>query len=292
MNKSKMSFEKFSSIYSYKKENGSYTISYARTLKKEMIIPSFVVHPDYQEPIPVRTISGFNLSQNDIVESVIVSEGIRFVETGAFKNCVNLKSIELPKKSLVSIGIDVFANTAYYNNKSNWEITSNYKALYVGNILVEVKANKDELFTLCVRNNTRMISSAVFLLVRKNLYSVTLPTSVEIIDDYAFEGCYNLVSVRNSSSIKRIGTEAFANTGLREIDFLDNVKIIGNRAFYNCKAKGLYFENKICSINEANEPFKDTNINTIFFGAEKWSVPDEDFLYNLINEKYEEQNNV
>jgi hypothetical protein len=134
-----------------------------------------------------------------------------------------------------------------------------------------------------------MISSSAFILARKNLYSVTLPASVKIIDDYAFEGCRSLVYIRNSSSIKRIGTEAFANTGLREIDFLDNVKIIGNRAFYNCKANGLYFENKICLINKANEPFKYTNINTVFFGAEKWSIPDEDFLYDLIDEKYEEQ---
>ena len=291
MDKPKMSFEEFSSLYAYKKENGSYTISYVRVSKKEMIIPSFVVHPDYQEPIPVRTISGFNLSQNDIVESVIVSEGIRFIETGAFKNCVNLKNIELPKKSLVSIGIAVFTNTAYYNNESNWEITSDYKALYVGNVLIEVRSNED-LFTICVKKNTRVISSSAFIPVRKNLYSVTLPTSVEIIDDYAFDGCHSLVSIINSSSIKRIGTEAFANTGLWEIDFLDNVKTIGTRAFSNCKAKGLYFEDKICSVNEANEPFKDTNINTIFFGAEKWSIPDEDFLYDLIDEKYEEQNNV
>lgn len=292
MDKSKMSFEEFSSLYGYKKENGSYTISDVRAPKKEIIIPSFVVHPDYQEPIPVRTISALILYENDILESVIISEGIRFIETGAFKDCVNLKNIELPKKSLVSIGSGVFTNTAYYNNKSNWEITSNYKALYVGNNLIEVEANKDELFALCVRNNTRIISSSASRLVTKNLYSVTLPTSVKIIDDYAFKGCHSLVSIRNSSSIKRIGIEAFANTGLREIDFLDNVKIIGTSAFSKCKAKRLCFENKICSVNEANEPFKDTNINTIFFGAEKWSIPDEDFLYDLIDEKYEEQNNV
>ena len=38
MDKSKMSFEEFSSLYAYKKENGSYTISYVRAPKKEMII--------------------------------------------------------------------------------------------------------------------------------------------------------------------------------------------------------------------------------------------------------------
>ena len=63
---------------------------------------------------------------------------------------------------------------------------------------------------------------------------VTIPTSVSIIGEGAFEGCNGLKSVTIPSSVTKIEDHAFAGTGIKEIKIPDSVTFLGNAVFRDC----------------------------------------------------------
>ena len=69
----------------------------------------------------------------------------------------------------------------------------------------------------------------------KPLSSITLPPNLESITSNAFQDCENLTSVTFPSTLKTIGDYAFENTSLSAITIPTNVTSIGEQAFSNCK---------------------------------------------------------
>ncbi len=62
-------------------------------------------------------------------------------------------------------------------------------------------------------------------------------TGLTEIDDYAFEGCTRLSSIKLPKGLKRIGTNAFANCRmLKTLQLPDNLIEIGDSAFLGCRA--------------------------------------------------------
>ena len=65
--------------------------------------------------------------------------------------------------------------------------------------------------------------------------SITLPDSINIIDDWAFRNSAGLMKITISNGVTNIGLEAFAYcTGLNEIILPDSISIIGGSAFEGC----------------------------------------------------------
>ena len=58
--------------------------------------------------------------------------------------------------------------------------------------------------------------------------------SANTLGNYLFYDCYNLISIRMPESATKIGSNAFARTGLLEAIIPDNVSSIGNDAFAYC----------------------------------------------------------
>lgn len=50
----------------------------------------------------------------------------------------------------------------------------------------------------------------------------------------AFKGCENLRHVQLPNGLEKIGVDGFNSSGLEEIVFPPNVKIVCPRAFYGC----------------------------------------------------------
>jgi hypothetical protein len=68
-----------------------------------------------------------------------------------------------------------------------------------------------------------------------NLTRVTIPDSVEVIDDGSFECCSGLTSIEIPDSVTSIGDSAFGNcSGLTTISIGRNVASIGEEAFWGC----------------------------------------------------------
>ena len=74
----------------------------------------------------------------------------------------------------------------------------------------------------------------------KNLETVVLPDSLEVIEDYAFSGCKNLTKVYFSDNLKSIGKYAFYKTGVKQFTIPETLKNIGMYAFYGTNLKKVY----------------------------------------------------
>ena len=99
---------------------------------------------------------------------------------------------------------------------------------------------------------------------RKNLRSVTIPTSVKNISESAFKGCTSMAEIAPREGLVEIGTSAFAGcTALVGVTLPYTVEKIGADAFFGCYAlKNVY----VTDVDEwCNISFADAEANPLFF---------------------------
>lgn len=183
------------------------------------------------------TIIGENLfSKCENLKNVNIPSKVTEIENGAFENCKSLSTITIPNSvtsisysvfsgctnlanitmpnNLKSIGGSVFDDTAYYNNKSNWD----NQVLYLDKYLVAVD---EKISGDCViKNGTKLICDGAF----SNCYELTgatIPNSITVLPSSAFE-CSGIVNVTIPSSVIKIDVGAFGSCG-----DLENVYYLG-----------------------------------------------------------------
>ena len=148
-------------------------------------------------PSSIKTVGGGAFSSNEYIESVTISDSVTEIGHQVFMGCINLKRVTLPKR---------------------------------------VKSFGSGLFISC-----------------ENLERVVLPEGIDTIPGGikgggTFLGCKKLLTVTIPSSVKRIGEFAFGNCeSLKSITIPSGVKSIGEYAFYGCK--GLADKNGFVIVN-------------------------------------------
>lgn len=137
-------------------------------------------------PASVNLIEDSSFINCTSLKEVSLLNDVLVIFDKAFDGCTQLEKINMPGTSCL-LNKDVFDNTAFYNNKSNWE----NGVLYVGNCLVTAKDIKN---TYKVKEGTTTIASFAF---ENNIAmtDVILPDSITHIGYLAFEGCEALKSV-------------------------------------------------------------------------------------------------
>lgn len=65
---------------------------------------------------------------------------------------------------------------------------------------------------------------------------ITLPATIEVFGNSAFNGATNLSSINLPAGLKVIGDYAFSSTALTSLDIPASVEEIGNSAFFTCKS--------------------------------------------------------
>ena len=89
-----------------------------------------------------------------------------------------------------------------------------------------------------------------------------VPEGVEEIGDQAFYGRSALTDISFPTTLRRIGEQAFAYTGIRSVAFGENLREIGRRAFRGCeKLSSALFPEGLEEIGE--EAFRDSPISTV-----------------------------
>lgn len=114
---------------------------------------------------------------------------------------------------------------------------------------------RNKVKTLIFKNGVTSIGSHSFMRM-DNLTDVQMCETLNIIEDYAFAGDENLISIRVTA--KNIGQLAFVYCNeLTEITITDNVEIISSRAFYDTKINAITIPSSVYKIS--NGAFENMN---------------------------------
>jgi hypothetical protein len=175
---------------------------------------------------------------------------LKTIAEGSFADCKELVTIDFADSTPTLIGAKAFYNCT---NLQNLVIPPSVR--WIGEDAFSLCSS---LGTLDIPNSVQVIGSCAFVrcnlreinfeegcqlkTIRQHTFennaieSITLPKSIESIEDYAFFGCRNLMNVRFSGKkVTTIGDYAFCNCKkLEQIEIPESVTTIGTHAFFEC----------------------------------------------------------
>ncbi len=174
-------------------------------------------------PNRVKTIC-YGAFKNSDIESVIIPDSVTNIQGGAFIDCANLQTVEIPP-SVKEIGMEAFEHTPWLENQKD-------EFVIVGdNILI--KSNSTGA-NVAIPSGVRAIAYDIFK-NNDNITALTIPNTVTHIFAGAFESSYTITSVKIPSSVVEIGYEAFSYTTWYE-NLKDDFTIVGDGILLKCLA--------------------------------------------------------
>ncbi len=138
-----------------------------------------------------------------------IPNGVTSIGTRAFNYCQSLNTVSLPD-SVTNIGASAFKNTAFYDNKSNWE----NGVLYIDNHLIEVTALLSESFE--IPDGIKTIATSAFgnfVTDFTILTDIIIPNSVENIGYNSFDMCSSLTTVYYTGTADQWAEITISETG-------------------------------------------------------------------------------
>ena len=208
--------------------NSAHNLYIGDTLVTDLIIPSTI--PEVKD---------FAFDGAECITSVDVSASR--IGSNAFRNCSNMTSATIGN-SVTSIGGGAFFQCSIMESL-------NFNATNCTS-MEEPFLYCPALTTIIIGNNVTNIPYSAFC--GCNITSVTIPSSVTNIGDYAFKNCRRLTTINfnatNCNSMERsVWNEC---SSLSTLNIGDNVTRVPDNAFYNCSglAGTLFLPNSITSI--------------------------------------------
>ena len=199
--------------------------------------------------------------------SVTIPEGVASIGNYAFYDCSKLNTVYYGGEnnaawSEITMGTEntyLTSSTVYYYSEADpgtaymhWRFVDGKPAVWN----TQMSATPGLSFTLISNNTAYSVSkgtaTAPDVIIQSiyaglpvtaiqsfenyySLASITIPSSITSIGDYAFSGCSGLTSVTIPSSVKSIGNGAFQYcSGLTSVTIPSSVTSIGNGAFQYC----------------------------------------------------------
>ena len=204
----------------------SLTLTYCNSENTKITIPAtaYVDGADYK----VTAISSGALNGCSKMEKLVIGENINYIESNAFQNCANLKTVDLSNaKSFTYISDYAFANSKISRIEIPSWITS------IGNYAFQ---NCDGLTNIAIPASVTWIGNYAFRYC-DNLVTVDLSQAkgLRTINNYAFDECYGLKNIEIPNWITSIGSNAFYDCdALTSITIPESVTSIGSSAFEDC----------------------------------------------------------
>jgi len=196
--------------------------------------------------------------------SIVIPEGIKFIDGSAFYNCTSIKTIKIPT-TLSSIGYNTFRNciieNVYIYNITKWcqisfaDTTSsplyNKANLYLNNnLVVDVNLPKD----------LESVADYAFAGC-KSLQSIVIPEGVTVLKG-TFSNCESLINVQLPSTLEEIGNYTFLRCSLNELVIPEGVTKIGQMAFNYTKVNYLTLPKTLSFVDEMG--FTNAEINNLY----------------------------
>ena len=202
--------------------------------KKELIWADRELSGNYTIPQGTTKISPQAFYYCKAVESVTIPDSVTSIGDGAFIEC-SVTSLTIPysvtqigKKAFSGVYGTVFVdahNTVYAHDADGKVLIKNEtEVVWASGSLSE---------TYIIPDGVKKIGESAF--EGSRVPAVVFPSSLLLIDDYAFQGCNQLATASIPGSVGSIGTNAFAGcSSLSAVDISDGVIEIGNGAFMSC----------------------------------------------------------
>lgn len=169
------------SFYDVLDDAGDTPLHYASELYLDGELISNLIVPEDVTEIGAHAFEGY-----EKLRSVVLHNGIEAIHKSAFMNCTNLTDINFPD-SLFYIGPYAFNGTAWYESKPDGEV-------YIGRLLYKYKGEMPLNSNIVVKDGTETICESAFDGC-KGITSISLPSSLKQIHNYAFCGCDNLKEI-------------------------------------------------------------------------------------------------
>ena len=176
-------------------------------------------------PDKVPSIGGYAFEGCTNLQSITLGAGVKEIEKTAFWRCPNLKSFTL--------------------SSANGHLITDKGILYTKDKSTLVLAPPGFSGSYTVLSGTKTVGAYSFYECA-GLTDVTIPDSVTVIDEYAFDWCKALKTVRLGSKVENIRTYAFARTALTTVTLPASARNVGNVAFAGCYSlKEVIFRGKM-----------------------------------------------
>ena len=196
-------------------------------------------------PDDIVAIDEYAFRYSSIITKATLGSGITKIEEGTFKECRNMKSINL--EGIEEIGSDAFDQCNSLTNITFGQIKKikigafSYTHLASVTLPSSITELGGEIFMGCSELKTAIVNITLTTLPNKifedceSLTSVTLPNTIKTIGDNAFYKCSKLETITLPTALEVIGDYAFGKCfKLSSITFPGNVTEIGAHAFEFC----------------------------------------------------------
>lgn len=148
------------------------------------------------------------------IKKIVVSEGIEYIENGAFYNCTSLNNILLPNTLNYLGKLGTGKDTSSFSDKIK-------------------ELSLEELHQGAVN----FISDVRGTFENTSITTVDIPISVNYIGERCFSNCKHLLEVNVLSEVDKIENGTFKGcTSLKQVKLVNGIHEIGTLAFYGCKS--------------------------------------------------------
>lgn len=131
----------------------------------------------------VREIGRFAYARSGL-RDIVLPDGLETIEYAAFYHCDFLTDVELPE-TVTAVSSKAFAHTAWVDNFMDGRDQTEGDFLISGGVLVAYRGNMDEVL---IPEGVRIIAGEAFA-DHSEIKKLSIPASVQYIDDNAFSGC-------------------------------------------------------------------------------------------------------
>ena len=211
------------------------------------------------------------------IKKVTIDEGVSTIGCSAFAYCENLASANIPN-GVTRIGWDAFWNT---------NISSVYIPQSVREIWNAAFGDCDNLVSIVVdeenpvydsRNNCNAIIETETTMLISGCATTIIPNGIDVIANFAFIDCDNLVSIDIPESMEIIAYRAFWNCrGLESLIIPKNVHGIHAEAFgycYSLRTISVDSENPNYDSRNNCNAIIETGTSTIIRGTDQTVIPE------------------
>lgn len=175
----------------------------------------------------IREIGEFSYARSSL-GSIVLPEGTEKIDYGAFYHCDNLESVTIPD-TVMCVEPKAFSHSlwvdGFLEGAESDEAQGDF--LVEGGVLVAYRGNADAVE---IPGDVRVIAGEAFY-GHNEIREVTLPDSLLVVGEGAFEACGGLERIVFGGNVEEIKDRAFRGTGLKEVSLPASVKRLGLMAF-------------------------------------------------------------